>query len=159
MKKILTIVAISLAAITVRADYLYWSVGSTETVDGASKTFGKDFNYAALYAYNNGSSIQLAAYSTAFSDMTNLSGYEGYSFYIELINYNAGDTSARLVGSTYNDMKTYTDLAGHIWDGNEIARASVTAFTGTYTATPEPTSGLLLLMGFAMLGLKRKKEV
>ena len=36
----------------------------------------------------------------------------------------------------------------------------MTAWVGSnYSAVPEPTSGLLMLMGFAMLGLKRKKEV
>jgi len=43
-----------------------------------------------------------------------------------------------------------------------IAQASVAAAVLSQAgvqATPEPTSGLLLLMGFAMLGLKRKKEV
>ena len=69
-----------------------------------------------------------------------------------------------MAGSTYDNAKTYAELSGSVWDGSDlIARASKIAFTGTsaggYGATPEPTSGLLMLMGFAMLGLKRKKEV
>jgi len=75
-----------------------------------------------------------------------------------LINYTAG--TASLAGSSYDDRRAYASLENCRWDGSEIAKASVIAFTGgSFLATPEPTSGLLMLMGFAMLGLKRKKEV
>lgn len=150
-------------AVSVRADYLYWSVGETETVGGVTKKSGVDYNYAALYAFKDGQSYHVASHATAYSGSDNLGTYgEGYSFYIELINYDSSSSTAALAGSTYDNMQTYAELSGSRWNGSDlIALASKTAFVGgsNYAATPEPTSGLLMLMGFAMLGLKRKKEV
>ena len=41
------------------------------------------------------------------------------------------------------------------WSGDEYVGAN--GFTGEFTAAPEPTSGLLLLLGVAGLALKRKR--
>ena len=161
MKKILFGLIVAIAAISARAEYLYWSVGTTTEVDGRSVN---SYNYAVLYARNEstGVSTALSTKSVVVSDYADLGVYVGtdYTYYIELINYNSSGPTATLAGSSYDSRTAYADIGACRWDGSEIAKASVMAFTGgTFHATPEPTSGLLMLMGFAMLGLKRKKEV
>lgn len=63
------------------------------------------------------------------------------------------DVTVAAVGTTYIDA----------FENNEAASSFAAITTGTYAgagsyaAAPEPTSGLLLLMGAAMLGLRRKR--
>ena len=70
-----------------------------------------------------------------------------------------------VVGTQYNFYFTATDTIGNTYK-SEIVKAPALAvgtgsFTfeggGTWTAAPEPTSGLLLLLGVAGLALKRKR--
>jgi len=86
------------------------------------------------------------------------SGYDstGTSYYIELLNYSS-DSYAHVATSS---ATTYSELSGALSSGALSAQGMTAIWTGTsVVTTPEPTSGLLMLMGFAMLGLKRKKEV
>ena len=71
-----------------------------------------------------------------------------------------------------NDRLTYeiqkvAEVAGYLWqkgwaerNGGNISLAYGTFAAGTqggWTAVPEPTSGLLMLLGMAGLALKRKR--
>ena len=83
--------------------------------------------------------------------------YDGWTFFVELLNYNP-DTGEYL-HSAY--------LPGHGYDELVSSRALVMDYmvpTGmmagnafSFSAIPEPSSGLMLLLGLAALGLKRRR--
>ncbi len=158
MKKIILSLAVAMITIVAKAEYLNWTVGST--FDG--KTSGTDYDTANLY-YTYDSGVSATAIGTTIktpgSSSVDISALEknNLSFFIEVYKYN--DYEHSHVAST---GMTYSDLVGTgAITSSAINAASIAmAFNGSaVVATPEPTSGLLLLMGFAMLGLKRKKEV
>ena len=55
--------------------------------------------------------------------------------------------------TTVDDVYTISGLAANNWSGDTFTYAT----GGNFTAVPEPTSGLLLLLGMAGLALKRKR--
>jgi hypothetical protein len=70
-----------------------------------------------------------------------------------------------VVGTTYNFYFTAADTAGNTYKSEILSSPAWAVGTasfsfegnGTWTAAPEPTSGLLLLLGVAGLALKRKR--
>lgn len=81
------------------------------------------------------------------------------SFWVEFYNYNQG--TATLLGWSESITPAALEARGAIADfvegkypGAEFAPWSPTSFT----AVPEPTSGLLLLIGGALLALRRKQK-
>ena len=55
--------------------------------------------------------------------------------------------------TTVDDVYTVTGLADNTWAGANFTYAS----GGNFTAVPEPTSGLLMLLGMAGLALRRRR--
>lgn len=138
MNKILVLAGVLIAMVSVHAGMLSWQVTDTPPEF-------QGFSGANLYA--DGVAINgQAGTSIAMADVT---GYE--SFYVELIN-SSGEAIAR------SGTELYADLAsnGYIAEGaSEVAMA--TWHPSGYKAVPEPTSALLMMMGVAFLGLKRRK--
>ena len=154
MKKLIAmLVAVAAVSTAVATDsYIYWM---------ASERVGDiDFAYAQLVADNGSSKVEISdLYSNEGSATTHdshvsgawsesLATYgAGYNYYIELLNSN-------------EDV---------VWTGYQYSYADIVAKGGIYTkgvpagspldmgAVPEPTSGLMMLLGLALLGLKRKK--
>lgn len=161
MKKIIIGFAVAMLAVVANAEFLYWGISDNESI-AANTTY----NSAKLFAYNdNTAAVAIdSIYKAPGSSSADITNYgEGYSYYIELYNYENGNWGSS-VASNQSDPFTYSALLekGAITASDVLAQANVAAMMMTphgVQATPEPTSGLLLLMGFAMLGLKRKKEV
>lgn len=94
------------------------------------------------------------AASLAFAGKIPGTALDAFSFAIELGTY---DDNGNWVLAAISDTETYTALTGYISQQLDIPYAipwSPNAFVA-----PEPTSGLLMVFGLALLGLKRKKEV
>ena len=162
MKKFLLAGAILVAAVAAQAEYLNWQVGSTVTIGGNTYTAGTDFDRVLMYA-NNGSSVNYyGIYEAPGSYSTEVaSGWDtaDTAYYVELLKY-AYAESPQYSSIAKTDATTYSNLSGALSSGALSAQGMTAVWTGvSVVATPEPTSGLLMLMGFAMLGLKRKKEV
>ena len=95
--------------------------------------------------------------------LSDISAYASteYSFYVEMLNYNETDGwTSQGTGSTY----TYDQLvsSGYVATGlidatTAMANAATSNF-GSSGAIPEPSSGLLLLIGGAMLALRRRRQ-
>lgn len=165
-----TVAAIALALVTFSASagYLvYWDVEGAENLYPAdSSNTALEFSYATiktdtssdylkmydtngeteywkLYALNENARSTGAAYSGEFDPA------DTKSFLVELWSYD--DT--RLGWQTFS----LSQASSAIFDADGFSqRGSVTAVTLTQFV-PEPTSGLLLLLGMAGLALRRKK--
>ena len=124
--------------------------------DSGTKAYDDYVNNTASYAlgfdeetYTAGSSVsEISPAGEAWSVID-----ANYYYYIALFNesgnlvaYSQTFNSAQVASSTFDtaDFNTLTSFSG--------------AFTGSGYAVPEPTSGLLVLLGMAGLALRRKKN-
>ena len=83
-------------------------------------------------------------------------GTPEYSFIVELGNIDAQDNWTTVATSA---AATYSSLGAYIHEKFDINPSSLAAWTPTeFTIAPEPSSGLLALMGFAILALRRKQK-
>ena len=161
MKKAIIVLVIAMVSVVAHADFLNWTVGST--FQGKS-----GYNAAKLFYTNSKGSNTQGTYldlidptpGSSAADLSKIDSTSDLGFYIEVYNYDASTGYGEAVATS--DYYSYSDLVKtKAITTSALAAASIAyAFNGSgVQATPEPTSGLLLLMGFAMLGLKRKKEV
>lgn len=158
MKKLLTFVVLAVASIAANAGYLYWQAPTTPPAG-----ITDSYSYATLWTSENGSDYTAINDhgTTLYFDATTANDTDvgnATHFYIELVNY--AESTYSVVGRS--EAATYASLVseGAIHSNLATDLSKMVAWVGSnYQAVPEPTSGLLMLMGFAMLGLKRKKEV
>lgn len=148
MKKVLMMAIVALAAVTLRAEadsWLYWMVD-------ASSAGQFNWQYAQLYT-ESGTAVG------GLWDESNFSGNPGYvndgvvagtSYYVELLN-DSFDEVAKSSTLTWEVLKDYAKIG-------EMGKppADQAVFTA-FAAIPEPTSGLLLMLGLCGLALKRKR--
>ena len=161
MKKILILTAFAVSAMILHADVLYWMVGDQYESDAIAQ--GENIA-AYLYVIENGNTIKPAVDSVTGNDIAqfgaggfeyNLGTYvgSGYSYFVELWNG---------MQSTPMDYTTAKNN-GYIQGGGinvQMPAGSNGLGSGSQTYNvPEPTSGLLFIIGGMLLGLKRKRQV
>lgn len=81
-----------------------------------------------------------------------------YSYYVEVLKWDSANSVYTQVA--VSDLKSYTDLSSNGYIGAEdnlIDIPSIKIWAGTSYAVPEPTGGMLVMMGLAFLGLKRRR--
>ena len=166
MKKIFFLLAVA-TVLTVKADYLYWMVDTPATVTTRDGQTVDNYQWTSAILKQDGEQLATLSYSNA-------EWYKGKN------SYAYADIGSS--GSSYNDSTTfiielYNDAASPTYVGNVSATAatlaqyifksdsmapigSAGAFgVGATFAVPEPTSGLLFIIGGMLLGLKRRREV
>ena len=130
-----------------------------------------DFNWSRLVAVVDGEKVtvgaaelrDLQAGSKADPLVADLRGVSGpiTSFAVEFFNYNVLDGSLSLLGWTESITPDELVAQGKIADFRDpkYPQASYDVWSPKeFAAVPEPTSGLLLLIGGALLALRRKQR-
>ena len=165
MKRIL-IALFAFAAITAAAEdsYLYWMVGEGDS--------GFTYNTVKVSQWDNGAFVDYLTFYDGYGQLSSgdsvlstvAKNYEDYSgglfaklasdsstssFVIELFN-----DSQRVAVSDSLDMSTA--LADYITHNNAISLAK--SWAPVSFAIPEPNSAMLLLIGCAALGLRRRRQ-
>ena len=156
VSKFLVAATALLLASTVSAGTLYWQVddadlGESEAGWGAelwvSKKDGSSTKSLSDGLIDAPTGVQQA-------DITSYTGDE-YLFYVELVNYTTGASTEGYKWG-YQDLVTSGYVAFGATDFPTVS-ANVAAHSN-FGAAPEPSSGLLLLMGGAMLALRRRRQ-
>lgn len=166
--KLGALAAVAFFAASAQASALYWQV---------TEDTGATFQYAQLKVTGGNLSsptvIDMAAaegsgpnYVTLTNSELGEYGADGYSFFVEMVNYSGGDLNTPpetvATGATYS----YNELVsnGYVATGATTAIAAQSKVAadgfnmGGGAAVPEPSSGLLLLIGGAMLALRRRRQ-
>ena len=181
MKKLMLAITVVALGISANAAALKWGSGTVTLAD--STTAGKDTvsaslflvdatTYATYAAYTSGKELSdavYAAYGSATASATATTSKKGVATITDPTTYANGSTAYGIILYTEGDnymgnVATYTftsDMDSTIGDlsmtiGGDVGGGS-TATAWSTAAVPEPTSGLLLLLGMAGLALKRKR--
>ena len=169
MKKIILTVLVMATAIAVRADYLYWMVADNQ-FDESSEDVEK-YGYTAfayLKATDKGDNLDsnavvidhrtisevkdAADYGDQFQAIVNTPyNSKTYSFFIELAN------GLRTEATSWDYLSQYV-YSGGLNVPDTLSQSGFGQPSGTSYNVPEPTSGLLFLIGGMLLGLKRRRQ-
>lgn len=153
MKKFALALLLGLVAGVTQAELmLYWTV---ETGVYAEAT------YATLYAKTKTSTTGFEALDSIVIGSavdTKIDGYDSSSLYmLKLFNLNGEAIAQSDNPASFSSILT----SGHTWYtdtlGMKADEAMVLNRGMTFQSVPEPTSGLLMLLGLAGLALKRKR--
>ena len=155
MRKLILTMIFSLAAGIAKADVmLYWTVDPKVKGYDYAVIYGishdKENNvdvYKALDAVTAGSGAIDTNVSVSTKEIPGTGGSEYANYIVRLFN----NSEVTYESSIYS----YNSLAAHVWATDMLSMKATEAFV--FRAVPEPTSGLLLLLGVAGLALKRKR--
>ena len=160
MKKLLVILTIALSAIVANAASWKWTAANIyDPTDSATKLTG---GTATLYAYLSSAdastavsltttSVASGSISVTFENSTSTVAGNDYSFYFILESGDYTYTSATIGPKAAQATDTTT-----VGFGN-LKTATTTGGGWQTAAVPEPTSGLLMLLGMAGLALRRRR--
>ncbi len=157
----------ALAALPSFADVqaLYWQVTSDMNPQpiefAAAAMVADDGNGTKVYLADAGGGKWQAAnsdYTTeVIASMLGRDYSSGWSFYIELQNKDAGGNWYE-AGKIDNGGSNYSwaDVSSHVYSSSSMSMSLATPLTSGTAHIPEPTSGMLLLLGGALLALRRR---
>lgn len=184
MKKLFILFAVTAAGLMLKADVMYWQLGTPGSTTynnrewntvrvgyvatGPETPIMGGYNYLKLTPTTNPNESLGSDYvggtsaANGYFAVLPSSDASTYSYFIELGNYN-GSTYTALAQSdaiTYSELSQshvittaqLDDILGH------MSSAMVQAWVGVnYQAVPEPTGGLMVLVGLSVLALRRRK--
>ena len=157
MKKILIMAVVAVAAIASNAAAFKWTSGNMYASNGTDKWTGTVSLYGYL-ASADASTAVLVDTATASAagtvsnktfDWSDAVADSAYNFY-----YVIEDSGKVFTSAAKENIIAQASAAATIGFGNQT---SATQNPANWAAVPEPTSGLLLILGMAGLALKRKR--
>ena len=158
MKKMMIVLALVVTASMVHAAAFNWGAANIYGPDGTTKYSGAVTLYctevASFTATQNAASGVIKAANTEFSNSSFVAGND-YSFYFKIEADGKTFTSQTITASA-QASDTATIQFGNMASRTQTASNWVGG--GTQPDVPEPTSGLLLLVGAGMLALRRKQK-
>ena len=163
----------AVVALSASADLLYWTVSDAKFDANSGKegtsalfayaTISADDGGTYLRAYDqNGQTDYWKLYATGYASSKELNDSTGAAYYgafdsdaVTRLKVELWDASGVKVG-----WQTYgvSSLIDSIWKGDTPSASGATAFQAT-SFVPEPTSGILLALGGALLALRRRRAV
>ena len=186
MKKLIVAVAIVCAAVVSQAASVYWTCtdvmagNETDEISGIAYFLTTDMlSYtdaqglvgkgAAAITEALGSAYSFTGSGSAFSVKTanavanetlGLQDSKDYSAYLMIFDSNSITDDSKFY---LTDTKSFTTLAGaddavKVSWGSQFDNTSVPGSWNSAASVPEPTSGLLLILGVAGLALRRKQK-
>lgn len=176
MKKIMIAMVVAIAAVSANAAIIKWNSGTVYNYAGTKANAGTSAVTAYLYSLTASEYASLSSktaadiYSVAGSSVGTLVTSQKTSA------LGAANISQNVTGGTSESPATYYGVVlyvDEISEGGPYVKSALQTVTfqddgvstlgnlatnaGSWTAAPEPTSGLLLLLGMAGLALKRKR--
>jgi hypothetical protein len=152
MKKLLVLGAIIVAGVAANAASFKWSAGNLYASNGTDKFTGDVTLYAVISGVDTAVSTVKASSTGAIAATTfENAALEAGTYYDFFLSYE--DAGKQFVSTAKNVQAQATSTA-NITFGN---MQSATQNASNWQSVPEPTSGLLLLLGMAGLALKRKR--
>ena len=160
MKKLLVLAAVIVAGVAANAASFKWQANNIYGPDGTTKYTG----LVTLMAYESTSDISTAFEATTFTPTTAgvvnktfesdaFTADTSYNFYM-VMTETVGGQEMSFTSATKENIVAQATLTPNVSFGN---MASATQASGAWTAVPEPTSGLLMLLGMAGLALRRRR--
>ena len=155
MKKIMIMLAVFGAAIAAQAASFNWQAANIYGADLVTKYTGDVELYAIIDGVDTlvhtatATSGAISRNNTTFSS-DKLVGGETYDFFFVFEDGGKSFTSAIKADVSAQATSTVTVNFGNM--------ATATQTAGNWAAVPEPTSGILMLLGMAGLALRRKQK-
>lgn len=167
MKKLVFALAVCIAAVA-NADVIYWMVDPNETVTGYdgqkhawanailtiqedSGIYQHEFWNASEWSLAKKDAVGLAAWGDYEAAQLGSIDYSGKYFLIELFN-----DAGKWIGGYSADAASVAQFITK----NDMTPLPSSGFGMNVSyAVPEPTSGLLFLVGGMLLGLRRRRQV
>lgn len=161
-KMVITLVVIGAAVIT-QAASVSWAATSVKDITGASAKSVTDWTVVCTIYAADGTTVVGTSTDTSSNAMSKFNGIvEGTanntSYFAQLVfTDGAGNTlTSEMAAFTTDSAAEYGDI--NFTTGAKFADATAKVdYANGWVAVPEPTSGLLLLLGMAGLALRRKK--
>ena len=156
MKKLLVLAAVIVAGVAANAASFKWTAANIYGSDGTTKWAGD----VSLYAYAASADVSSATLVDTFSISTagsvsstfssdSLTGGNYYNFYFVI-----EDNGKTFTSTTKENVQALATQTSNITFGN---MQTATKNASNWAAVPEPTSGLLMLLGMAGLALRRRR--
>jgi len=180
MKKLMLAVAIVCAAVMAQAASFNWTTSGNLTTDGSTIATSMTGNFALVYLGDDASAIDWTTATVVDTTVATFTSSMGKTaakvaataFNFSMSDYGNGDIFGVVFKADNNQLYYLTDATGakmeptytisglsddtSTLDAFDFASSNFQANTSIAVA-PEPTSGLLLLLGMAGLALRRRR--